>query len=488
MLYTAEQNLARMVSSNGRYIKTLYLISGLNDFLSVVLPNGPNDIVDLPNLENLHIELWHVEAYCYAQKFLASPHLRNLELLLHSRGIAPNTYSRLVSNWFGKAKDLITQWPTRLRLTVEDPKLWAAIMPAVIDFLCASTIVNLEFHMDMLTADFIQALGPMSHKGMLLSIRGIGECSLPSLANDYDTDDKPNTVRLREPFTFHRRSNAEVLTLCGTLAQMMRLLVTTYDPEIMSHIDLTLLNLPTEKSFNNFLRFIGLSCPTLEVLRVTFPKGAINPRHLPLDWMDLEPLSHCSFLEELEIINGPGIELRNTDVSRIANAWPNLRMLKVLPHESREKADAMPSIGGLFYLAAECPNLVDVTLPISFRPTSDELLDEAMDGNGYEDLTDDDVGHLLPGPRSYFFDELAFDLERLADMCPGTFRGASAFEGNQVCIWRTNGQDVLFTTPECARKSPGSTARTLKARVPLIDIRLKPGPPRAESSDTLVCD
>ncbi|KIP07208.1 hypothetical protein PHLGIDRAFT_426597 [Phlebiopsis gigantea 11061_1 CR5-6] len=482
-LYIAEENLARMIATNGRYIKTLYFSSGLNSFLSVVLPGGRNDIVDLPNLETLHLELWHAEAYWYAWKFVASPKLRTLELLFHSRGIPPNSYSNIVSDWFGKAADVITQWPTRLRLIVEDPKLWNAIKPAVTKFLLSSTIANLEFHVDMLTADFVESLRPMTNQYTLLSIRCLGESTLPLLDND--NDNHPNSGHFRAPIPFIGRSSIEELALCGTLAQMKHLLTTSYDPEVISHLDLTLRNLPTQTSFSTFLWFIGLSCPTLEALRVVFPKSTMNSNHLPLDWMDLEPLSHCGYLEELEIINGPGIELRNTDVTRIANAWPNLRVLKIFPHEGRDKADAMLSLGGLFYLAAGCPNLADVILPFSFCPTSDELFDWAMDGNGYEDLADDDVGHLLRRPPSKYVNELDFDLDRLARMNPSNFKGAEASEGEKVYISRTNNRDAVFATPQWSRKVPSSVARRLKPRVPLIDIRMKPGPPRAESTETL---
>ena len=407
-----------------------------------------------------------------AKEFLDTPELSTLSITVRPFNQDPQGWALQLQEWFTAAFDHIARTPSTFRLIVEDPYLWASISNVVVLRLCNMHVVKkLELHVNMLTLDVMDMLRPMAREGVLEAICAIGECTRPVLDPDtYDMDvdmdvnmddssnseDSDYTVQSRPDWSWARQ-----LSLCGTLAQAQELLTVLYDPRSVRHLDLALVNLPTPTSLHRFLRFIAFSCTDIHVLKIAFPKATLDKPHT-LNWVDLEVLTACEDLEELVLLNSPGIELRSSDVLRIVDAWPKLRVLKLVPHALRYAPEVMPTFGSLYYLAERCPSLAELVLPFSADHAAKELLAAAMWGNGPADLTADVVdppldGGWLPSLVDAFSDlpglvympwEFGTELRTLVEIFPSSFTRASVEVGPEVCVWRTSGKTVTFRRPK----------------------------------------
>lgn len=401
--WESEERLKRLQNLYGPHIRSLHLKMGCSYMFTSVLPAGKDERVELDAIRDLHLQLWHHEALWYASRFIGSPLMETLDMVLHTGGNIPNQYSNMATSWFEKAPYKIKSLLSDLRLIVDDYMLWRAIRHAVLKFLKAmKSICTLEFHIEMLTPDFVAALSKMSRERGLTTIKGVGERKILVLGADDpegDGDDGSRTPRPTDQIVRNdlppTRHSLRILSLYASLPATTNLLSKYYAPGILTHLEITLSNKPTQNSFANFMRFIGSRCPSLKVLKIFFSQYHSAPGAHTLDWTILQPLRKCTALEELEIEHGPVIDLCNTDVPRMAAAWPKLQTLKLSPHPDCGKSFIVPSLAALLYLAERCPSVTELTLPFSTLNPSEKLQERAKKAKSLEVLASDDERHLL---------------------------------------------------------------------------------------------
>ena len=375
--------------------------------LDVILPLRPGETVKLKGMRELHAVIWTSHAVWYTQKFLGSHELRTLDLVIepYASGKSLESYVSVLTMFF-KSTEILRVWYhlRDVRIVVQDAYLWQALQAPILEFLSKmSHVETLELHTESLTPGFLETMFKLTSHKRLKSIKGVGERKLLILdaddQDDFDGDDGSCTPQPRPDITFHEPNSTQHtltgLSLYASLPMTTNFLATNYWAGILTRLEVTLSNNPTQNTFANFFRFVGKNCLVLRILRISFSEyHSERPVHT-LNWDVIKALENCNDLEALEVEHGPVVELSNTDISRIASAWPNLRILSFTLQDRRVKPFIVPSFGALLCLLERCTSMTELTVPFSTRNPSEKLYAEARKAKSLHVLTTDDDKHLL---------------------------------------------------------------------------------------------
>lgn len=238
--------------------------------------------------------------------------------------------------------------------------------------------VSLPFFMD--TPLFIY------HMGCIPTLRQLTISCAEKLVGHFVDDDAEEVPVADEDPLFLSVTHVE---LQSTMTSCLRFLHRISSQQLES-LHLTALHLRSPTQLSTCVEIVAENAPTLRSFYLHYTP-APHDLHFDNSWFPIELLMRCHGLEELSIIHPRPMPFTDDEIMRAAQAWPNLKQLRLNPRPSRSIAESRLTLETIINVARYCTHLHTLRLFVDTRtipaPTHSseciKVLDFGMSNRSY---------------------------------------------------------------------------------------------------------
>ncbi|KAG6841306.1 hypothetical protein C0991_012476 [Blastosporella zonata] len=177
-----------------------------------------------------------------------------------------------------------------------------------------------------------------------------------------ETDDLQHFMPVIEPGAF---PCLREMGIKAHLWNLMSFLQSNFPAERLRHLVVQTIIIEEHDNIASFFKFVADTCPNIEVLSLMRPYDVLPETTAGLPFACLEPLLGCTSMTSFNLITATPLNMNNSDVEKLAAAWPRLQELCLNPRQGRMNPEGDHiTFEAMKSFAVHCPLLRNLELQI----------------------------------------------------------------------------------------------------------------------------